>query len=840
MCLKNYITDSYGAVVYKRTLQLKKIRTESAKVKNQSIFLQRCVSHRLIPNSFKRRCSSNSQRMKQIIARCEFELLVCAKNDARRKYFKLLNEFDRMKDELSQILTTEDLTTILNATEKARENMFNASKLRLMNKFQLLRSRNSIANSVSETNHVKNAVLDLTNVPLPDNQKSLLELGPNFVPSTKQIPIMDIVSTTECSSLKLEYSDKVELAQTLRKDVLRVLKTSKSPSDNLSTAQRKAIKEIRDDNDIVIYPFDKGCGLVRISAEDANNKILEQIGNTKVIDEDPTPSFATKVRYTLCQMNKRKRFTKKEYEMIYPSDAIPPRMYGAIKAHKVEKGYPMRVIVSTIGTPVYGLSRYLVGITQPTLDKNEIRLKNTISFVNKAKTWNVSPEEVQVSFDVVNLYPSVPINRAISVMIDMLNSDVSLRDRTKLTIKEIKTLVELCLSRSYFLWNGKIYELENSGPIGLSLMVVLSEAFLQYLEKNAVTESLQCNPPIDLKSFYRYVDDSHARFPDFDQAGIFLTILNSQDENIQYTMEREDERKTLNFLSAKVINNLRGNYEFDIYRKNAITNIQVKPSSSHDPKVLDGIFKGFVHRALTLCSNSYIENELQFLVEVFVENGYNEKRLKCIITDMKRKLESSAIADNASNDNTDSQDNDSDSQTVTLPWIPGVSPKLRKVYKKAGYKAVFKSGASIKQLLTSKNKTQLPKNSNPGVYRIRCESRTCNPYVGETKLLICNRGHQHEECVNKGNTAQSALAVHRKKCAAAIKWDDIETLKIEPRKFERKVREALEIQRNQCGPKHGGMNLDDGQYVKTLFWTPLFKSLRNACGDEVRNERDSN
>ena len=151
-----------------------------------------------------------------------------------------------------------------------------------------------------------------------------------------------------------------------------------------------------------------------------------------------------------------------------------------------------------------------------------------------------------------------------------------------------------------------------------------------------------------------------------------------------------------------------------------------------------------------------------------------------------------------------------------------VSPKLRKIYKKAGYKAVFKSGASIKQLLTSKNKTKLPKNSKPGVYRIRCESRLCKPYVGETKLLICNRTRQHEECVNKGNTAQSALAVHRKKCTAAIKWNDVETLKVEPRKFERKVREALEIQRNQCGPKYGGMNLDDGQYVKSLFWTPLF------------------
>ena len=40
--------------------------------------------------------------------------------------------------------------------------------------------------------------------------------------------------------------------------------------------------------------------------------------------------------------------------------------------------------------------------------------------------------------------------------------------------------------------------------------------------------------------------------------------------------------------------------------------------------------------------------------------------------------------------------------TVTLPWIPGLLPKLRKCYKKAGYKTVFKSGASIKRSLSYK------------------------------------------------------------------------------------------------------------------------------------------
>ena len=59
----------------------------------------------------------------------------------------------------------------------------------------------------------------------------------------------------------------------------------------------------------------------------------------------------------------------------------------------------------------------------------------------------------------------------------------------------------------------------------------------------------------------------------------------------------------------------------------------------------------------------------------------------------------------------------------------------------------------------------------------------------------------------------------------------MKTLKVEANRFNRKVRESLEIQYHGCGPKKGGMNLDDGQYVKTKFWTPLFRYLRNKNCD---------
>ena len=76
----------------------------------------------------------------------------------------------------------------------------------------------------------------------------------------------------------------------------------------------------------------------------------------------------------------------------------------------------MKTIVSTIGTAPYGTSKYLVEIVQPTLKKNKHRVINSSSFVNEAATWETTQEEIQVSYDVINLYPSISIDKAITVL----------------------------------------------------------------------------------------------------------------------------------------------------------------------------------------------------------------------------------------------------------------------------------------------------------------------------------------------------------------------------------------------------------------------------------------
>ena len=204
------------------------------------------------------------------------------------------------------------------------------------------------------------------------------------------------------------------------------------------------------------------------------------------------------------------------------------------------------------------------------------------------------------------------------------------------------------------------------------------------------------------------------------------------------------------------------------------------------------------------------------MIDNFVENGYNKGELIKIETDYRKKRE----------ETTDHQPKEEEpNKIVKLPWIPGISPKLRKSFRKAGYKAVFKSTSNLKTILTSKNKSSLPSNSHPGVYKISCKCG--KKYVGETKLKISSRAEQHKMDIFNKKWTTSGITQHAEICKEGYDWENVYTLKIEDNRFDRKVREALEIQLQETSPHNEqGLNLDDGQYVTTHFWRPMLSHLR--------------
>ena len=140
--LKEHIMASYGASIYKRSIDLKGMKKNMAKSKNQFIFLQRCVKYRLIPKSLRIDRVVHNKNTKSIVNKFRFELLISIKNDAKHRFFKYTRMSKEIEDELSLILSNEDMLAIKYIAEKSGESMFVRSKERFTKKFGILKHHN--------------------------------------------------------------------------------------------------------------------------------------------------------------------------------------------------------------------------------------------------------------------------------------------------------------------------------------------------------------------------------------------------------------------------------------------------------------------------------------------------------------------------------------------------------------------------------------------------------------------------------------------------------------------------------------------------------------------------
>ena len=63
-------------------------------------------------------------------------------------------------------------------------------------------------------------------------------------------------------------------------------------------------------------------------------------------------------------------------------------------------------------------------------------------------------------------------------------------------------------------------------------------------------------------------------------------------------------------------NNLNQSYDFAVYRKPAITKLEIRPHSNVSPNIAMGIFKWFLSRSLHISSENYLVQEIELLMNV--------------------------------------------------------------------------------------------------------------------------------------------------------------------------------------------------------------------------------
>ena len=135
-------------------------------------------------------------------------------------------------------------------------------------------------------------------------------------------------------------------------------------------------------------------------------------------------------------------------------------------------------------------------------------------------------------------------------------------------------LLNLCLTSTYFQYNGKHYKQLHGTAMGSPVSVVVAEIVMQNIEESALST---CRQTIPL--WLRYFDDTFTAVR-HDEIDAFYHHLNEQNTDIQFTREVEENGKLpfLDCLVSRSGNSLRTT----VYRKPTHTD-RLLDESSYNP-----------------------------------------------------------------------------------------------------------------------------------------------------------------------------------------------------------------------------------------------------------------
>lgn len=704
-----------------------KMQIKRSMILEDIAFVKACIKFNLTPNFAKIKqhtliSSTKHQRLTKSILSEEI-----------RKHYKKLHYIN-----LQLLETYNDLAKLLHQIEmeciqeKIREDVSRGliEKRRKQN-MKLKSLRNQVRNNEerrskhTKDKHQPNKFTNLTDVVFTEAEKRILNRGHKFAPASsnhKNLEVLAVEMDAAIMGHPQELTIRRELTSLISKEKQK-LKYHKV--DNYDLKIVNSIKQKIKQNNLSVTLADKGGGLVFIKKSEYIEKTLQFLreNNFITINKNPLNQYIKYIKANIAEHAQFLQNNNIQINNLIPLNPKMPTLYGMPKLHKLN--IPIRPIISSIGSPAYKLNKHLTHLlTNKYKFDSKHSVKNTNEFIKELKTIKLEPTNKKIrmiSFDIIDLYTNVPTSQTIKII------ERSLKDRNVdcLEIESFINLLTACTNQNFFSFDNNYYKIINGLPMGSPLSPILSNIFMDRIDKQILANQTFKNQIIFYK---RYVDDIFCLFEGNDvELNLLKDFINSLHVKIKFTTEIEQNNK-LNFLNLS-ITNTNNYFTFEIFRKPTNKNIIIPNSSNHSySQKLSSL-----HYHLQNLLNLPIENkevELKFIKDLALNNDFTEKTIDRIIH--KKQLQLNPLYNKQTNKNTSFR---------IFTFHKNLPNNLHKLLSKYNLKPAFRTNNTLaSQLINVKPKIDTLDKS--GVYSISCNK--CNSiYYGHTRRTLRIRYNEH-------------------------------------------------------------------------------------------------
>lgn len=533
-------------------------------------------------------------------------------------------------------------------------------------------------------------------------------------------------------------------------------------------------KFLEQNKGLLVLEADKGKAAVIMEREVYKKKMLEILRNEenyKLINKDPTSRLQKKSNEFVNNLQEKGWVETRLAKFLKQHDSVPPKIYGLPKVHKED--FPLRPIVSAVKSPLEALSRFLASILDNLKDDTK-NIRSSGDLQKLLENIQVADDDTMASFDVVGMFPSVPVDLALKIVLDRWDE---VKNYTPLDQQTFSSIFEFCLKSGYCQYEGEFYLQKNGLSIGSPLSPVVAEIVLDF-----IFGELKKFAGDKIKFMTKYVDDSFFILSNKDFDDVF-EFLNNFHSRIKFTYEKSMTK--IDFLDISIQRDVRNNeFKFRHFKKLTYTGRIINFHSNNPMHFKRNTAVNILRKWMDVSDVSFHNDLISEFRIMMKKNCYSD-------------LFVNSIVDYVVNVNIVRRPRGKIQglKYFRLPYVSEGSILLKKCLENLDpkIKIAFGNYNTLKdKKIFSKAKDLTPLLKNSGViYSVPC-SDCSGIYVGETEQYLSKRLSSHKSDVRheKENTA---LASHAKIQSHSIDFDNVSILAREDNRKRRKIREVVEI-----------------------------------------------